>query len=60
MERTYLIFLLSVRPWPGCRVVAAVNYSVYPTVVQWLLKAIIILVLAGFGKIGKVFAAGLL
>jgi branched-chain amino acid transport system permease protein len=62
VERTYLIFFgLSAALAGIAGVVAAVNYSVYPTVgFEWLLKAIIILVLAGFGKIGKVFAAGLL
>jgi len=62
VERTYLIFFALSAALAGIAgVVAAVNYSVYPTVgFEWLLKAIIILVLAGFGKIGKVFAAGLL
>lgn len=62
VERTYLIFFALSAALAGVAgVVAAVNYSVYPTVgFEWLLKAIIILVLAGFGKIGKVFAAGLL
>jgi branched-chain amino acid transport system permease protein len=62
VERTYLIFFALSAALAGIAgVVAAVNYSVYPTVgFEWLLKAIIILVLAGFGKIGQVFAAGLL
>lgn len=62
VERTYLIFFALSAALAGIAgVVAAVNYSVYPTVgFEWLLKAIIILVLAGFGKIGPVFAAGLL
>jgi len=62
VERTYLIFFALSAALAGVAgVVAAVNYSVYPTVgFEWLLKAIIILVLAGFGKIGQVFAAGLL
>lgn len=62
VERTYLIFFALSAALAGIAgVVAAINYSVYPTVgFEWLLKAIIILVLAGFGKIGKVFAAGLL
>jgi len=62
VERTYLIFFALSAALAGVAgVVAAVNYSVYPTVgFEWLLKAIIILVLAGFGKIGKVFAAGVL
>jgi len=61
VERTYLIFFALSASLAGIAgVVAAVNYSVYPTVgFEWLLKAIIILVLAGFGKIGQVFAAGL-
>jgi len=60
VERTYLIFFALSAALAGIAgVVAAVNYSVYPTVgFEWLLKAIIILVLAGFGKIGQVFAAG--
>ncbi len=61
VERTYLIFFALSAALAGIAgVVAAVNYSVYPTVgFEWLLKAIIILVLAGFGKVGQVFAAGL-
>jgi branched-chain amino acid transport system permease protein len=62
VERTYLIFFALSAALAGIAgVVAAVNYSVHPTVgFEWLLKAIVILVLAGFGKIGPVFAAGLL
>jgi branched-chain amino acid transport system permease protein len=61
VERTYLIFFgLSASLAGIAGVVAAVNYSVHPTVgFEWLLKSIIILVLAGFGKIWQVFAAGL-
>jgi len=61
VERTYLIFFALSSALAGIAgVVAAVNYSVHPTVgFEWLLKAIVILVLAGFGKIGQVFAAGL-
>jgi branched-chain amino acid transport system permease protein len=61
VERTYLIFFALSAALAGVAgVVAALNYSVHPTVgFEWLLKAIIILVLAGFGKIGRVFAAGL-
>ena len=61
VERTYLLFFALSASLAGVAgVVAAVNYSVHPTVgFEWLLKAIIILVLAGFGKIGPVFAAGL-
>jgi branched-chain amino acid transport system permease protein len=61
VERTYLIFFgLSASLAGVAGVVAAVNYSVHPMVgFEWLLKAIIILVLAGFGRIWQVFAAGL-
>lgn len=61
VERTYLIFFALSAALAGIAgVVAAVNYSVHPTVgFEWLLKAIIILVLAGVGKIGRVFGAGL-
>lgn len=60
--RTYLVFFALSAALAGIAgMVAAVNYSVHPTVgFEWLLKAIVILVLAGFGKIGQVFAAGLL
>jgi branched-chain amino acid transport system permease protein len=60
--RTFLIFFALSAVLAGIAgVVAAVNYSVHPMVgFEWLLKTIIILVLAGFGKIGHVFAAGLL
>ena len=62
VERTYLAFFALSAALAGIAgVVAAVNYSIHPTVgFEWLLKAIIILILAGFGKIGSVFAAGLL
>jgi branched-chain amino acid transport system permease protein len=62
VERTYLIFFALSAALAGIAgVAAAVNYSIHPTVgFEWLLKAIVILVLAGFGKIGQVFAAGLL
>jgi branched-chain amino acid transport system permease protein len=57
--RTYLIFFALSAALAG--VAGAVNYSIHPTVgFEWLLKAIVILVLAGFGKIGQVFMAGLL
>jgi branched-chain amino acid transport system permease protein len=61
VERTYLIFFgLSASLAGVAGVVAAVNYSVHPMVgFEWLLKSIIILVLAGFGRIWQVFAAGL-
>lgn len=61
VARTYLAFFALSASLAGIAgVVAAVNYSVHPTVgFDWLLKAIIILVLAGVGKIGRVFAAGL-
>jgi branched-chain amino acid transport system permease protein len=61
VQRTCLIFFgLSASLAGIAGVVAAVNYSVHPTVgFEWLLKSIIILVLAGFGKIWQVFAAGL-
>jgi branched-chain amino acid transport system permease protein len=61
VERTYLTFFALSASLAGIAgVVAAVNYSVHPTVgFEWLLKAIIILVLAGVGKIGPVFAAGI-
>jgi len=60
--RTYLIFFgLSAALAGVAGVAAAVNYSIHPTVgFEWLLKAIVILVLAGFGKISQVFLAGLL
>ena len=60
--RTYLIFFALSAALAGIAGVgAAVNYSIHPTVgFEWLLKAIVILVLAGFGKIGQVFMAGLL
>lgn len=62
VERTYLIFFALSAALAGVAgVAAAVNYSIHPTVgFEWLLKAMVILVLAGFGKIGQVFAAGLL
>ena len=62
VERTYLIFFALSAALAGVAgVAAAVNYSIHPTVgFEWLLKAIVILVLAGFGKIGQVFMAGLL
>lgn len=62
VERTYLIFFALSAALAGVAgVAAAVNYSIHPMVgFEWLLKAIVILVLAGFGKIGQVFAAGLL
>jgi branched-chain amino acid transport system permease protein len=62
VERTYLIFFALSAALAGIAgVAAAVNYSIHPTVgFEWLLKAIVILVLAGFGKIGQVFAASLL
>jgi branched-chain amino acid transport system permease protein len=62
VEKTYLVFFALSASLAGVAgVVAAVNYSVHPTVgFEWLLKAIVILVLAGFGKIGQVFGAGLL
>jgi branched-chain amino acid transport system permease protein len=62
VERTYLIFFALSAALAGVAgVAAAVNYSIHPTVgFEWLLKAIVILVLAGFGRIGQVFAAGLL
>jgi branched-chain amino acid transport system permease protein len=61
VERTYLVFFALSAALAGVAgVVSAVNYSVHPTVgFEWLLKAIVILVLAGFGKIGPVFIAGL-
>jgi branched-chain amino acid transport system permease protein len=61
VERTYLVFFgLSASLAGVAGVVAAVNYSVHPMVgFEWLLKSIIILVLAGFGRIWQVFAAGL-
>jgi branched-chain amino acid transport system permease protein len=61
VERTYLVFFALSAALAGIAgVVSAVNYSIHPTVgFEWLLKAIIILVLAGFGKIGPVFIAGL-
>jgi branched-chain amino acid transport system permease protein len=60
--RTYLIFFALSAALAGVAgAAAAVNYSIHPTVgFEWLLKAIVILVLAGFGKIGQVFMAGLL
>jgi branched-chain amino acid transport system permease protein len=60
--RTYLTFFALSAALAGVAgVVAAVNYSVHPMIgFEWLLKAIIILVMAGVGKIGPVFAAGLL
>jgi branched-chain amino acid transport system permease protein len=62
VERTYLMFFALSAALAGIAgVVSAVNYSVYPTVgFEWLLKAIIVLVLAGVGRIGRVFGAGLL
>ena len=62
VERTYLIFFALSAALAGVAgVAAAVNYSIHPTMgFEWLLKAIVILVLAGFGKIGQVFMAGLL
>jgi branched-chain amino acid transport system permease protein len=62
VERTYLIFFALSAALAGVAgVAAAVNYSIHPTMgFEWLLKAIVILVLAGFGKIGQVFIAGLL
>jgi branched-chain amino acid transport system permease protein len=59
--RTYLIsFGLSASLAGVAGVVAAVNYSVHPTIgMEWLLKATIVLVLAGVGKVGRVFGAGL-
>lgn len=62
VERTYLIFFALSAALAGVAgVLAAVNYSVHPMVgFEWLLKATIILVLAGVGKIGQVFAAGVL
>jgi branched-chain amino acid transport system permease protein len=61
VERTYLVFFALSAALAGIAgVVAAVNYSVHATVgFEWLLKAIVILVLAGVGKIGPVFVAGL-
>jgi branched-chain amino acid transport system permease protein len=61
VERTYLVFFALSAALAGIAgVVSAVNYSVHPTVgFEWLLKAIIILVLAGFGKVAPVFIAGL-
>src|SRR4030042_4861601 len=55
-ERTYLLFFALSAALAGVAgVAAAVNYSIYPTVgFEWLLKAIVILVLAGVGKIGRV------
>lgn len=60
VERTYLTFFALSASLAGVAgVIAAVNYSVHPNMgFEWLLKAIIILVLAGVGKIGPVFAAG--
>lgn len=62
VERTYLMFFALSAALAGIAgVVSAVNYSVHPTVgFEWLLKAIIVLVLAGVGRIGRVFGAGLL
>ncbi len=62
VERTYLFFFAFSAALAGIAgVIAAVNYSVHPTVgFEWLLKAMVVLVLAGFGKIGQVFGAGLL
>jgi len=62
VARTYLIFFALSAALAGVAgVLAAVNYSVHPMVgFEWLLKATIILVLAGVGKIGPVFAAGVL
>jgi branched-chain amino acid transport system permease protein len=62
VERTYLMFFALSAALAGVAgVVSAVNYSVHPTVgFEWLLKAIIVLVLAGVGRIGRVFGAGLL
>lgn len=62
VSRTYLIFFALSAALAGVAgVLAAVNYSVHPMVgFEWLLKATIILVLAGVGKIGPVFAAGVL
>lgn len=62
VKRTYLVFFgLSTALAGIAGVAGAVNYSVHPVVgFEWLTKAIVILVLAGVGKIGQVFAAGLL
>ena len=62
VARTYLTFFALSASLAGVAgVLAAVNYSVHPMVgFEWLLKATIILVLAGVGKIGPVFAAGVL
>ncbi len=61
VARTYLIFFALSAALAGVAgVVAAVNYSVHPTIgLEWLLKATVVLVLAGVGKVGAVFAAGL-
>lgn len=60
--RTYLVFFALGSALAGIAgVVAGVNYSVHPLAgFEWLLKATIVLVLAGVGKVGRVFGAGLL
>ena len=59
--RTYLVFFALSAALAGIAgVVSAVNYSVHPSVgFEWLTKAIIILSLAGVGRINRVFAAGM-
>lgn len=61
VERTYLVFFGLGAAFAGAAgVIVAVNYSVYPAVgFDWLLKATVVFILAGVGRIGRVFAAGL-
>jgi branched-chain amino acid transport system permease protein len=61
VERTFLIFFGIGSALAGVAgVAAAVNYSVHPAIgFDWLLKATIVFVLAGVGKIGRVFGAGI-
>ncbi len=61
VERTYLLFFGIGSALAGIAgVAAAVNYSVHPAAgFDYLLKATVVFILAGVGKIGRVFAAGL-
>jgi branched-chain amino acid transport system permease protein len=60
--RIYLVFFAVSAALAGVAGVAgAVNYSVHPSIgFEWLTKAIIILSLAGVGRINQVFAAGVI
>ena len=62
IKRTYFIsFAMGAALAGVAATLAAVNYAINPYIgVEWTNKSLIVLVLAGLGKIGAVFSAGIL